>query len=288
MQPANPAFFSTIPPDTSAAARLVFPGVNFYLATGSQLQRLFSGFILTGSGELAYEPEQTLAVLYLITLFQYIEVLPDCRAAEALRERVDWKYALHLPLSYPGLDIAVLCKFRRSLLVDQASQNVMQMVLARLGEILWATRSLQICMKSADIVHTVCWINRLSILSHVMSEVIAALANHHPEWLSSIMLPGWYERYGEHTRLCHLPSRSCDLDQVAGTISSDGAYLLQAVSKAVNPELAQLAAIHRLDAVWRNQFKFVGEKWVWRKESCASCSMTGTSSPALQQDIPES
>jgi transposase len=35
-----------------------------------------------------------------VTLFQFAEVLPDRQAAEEVRGRIDWKYALALPLMY--------------------------------------------------------------------------------------------------------------------------------------------------------------------------------------------
>src|SRR4030042_6671078 len=40
--------------------------------------------------------------LALVTAFQFLEDLPDRAAANAVRLRLDWKYALHLPLDYAG------------------------------------------------------------------------------------------------------------------------------------------------------------------------------------------
>ena len=49
-----------------------------------------------------YEPTGRAAVwpsvLALVTLFQFLEDLPDREAARAVVVRLDWKYALHLPL----------------------------------------------------------------------------------------------------------------------------------------------------------------------------------------------
>jgi transposase-like protein DUF772 len=45
--------------------------------------------------------------LALVTVMQYMEGLSDRQAAEAVRERIDWKYALSLELTDPGFDFSV-------------------------------------------------------------------------------------------------------------------------------------------------------------------------------------
>jgi transposase len=42
--------------------------------------------------------------LALVTVMQYMEGLSDRQAAEAVRERIDWKYTLGLELTDPGFD----------------------------------------------------------------------------------------------------------------------------------------------------------------------------------------
>jgi hypothetical protein len=41
-------------------------------------------------------------ILALVTLVQLMEKLPDRAAALAVRLRIDWKYALHVPLNCRG------------------------------------------------------------------------------------------------------------------------------------------------------------------------------------------
>jgi hypothetical protein len=105
-------FFPPIPPDTSKVASAVFGKNNFYIIIGNQANRLFDGFgnrILTNQ---SLTTRHTRAMLYLITIFQIMETLPDQLAADAIHNRVDWKYALHLPLNYPGQDASTFCEFR--------------------------------------------------------------------------------------------------------------------------------------------------------------------------------
>ncbi len=62
------------------------------------------------------QPAETPWRLVLVCIFQFIEGLTDRQAAEAVQQRIDWKYALALELSDPGFDFSVLSKFRARLL----------------------------------------------------------------------------------------------------------------------------------------------------------------------------
>ncbi len=44
----------------------------------------------------------------LITIMQFVEGLTDRQAADAVRSRIDWKYALGLDLIDPGFNFTVL------------------------------------------------------------------------------------------------------------------------------------------------------------------------------------
>jgi hypothetical protein len=53
--------------------------------------------------------------LALVTVLQFVENLSDRRAADAVRARIDWKYALGLEQTDPGFDSSVLSEFRTRL-----------------------------------------------------------------------------------------------------------------------------------------------------------------------------
>ena len=55
--------------------------------------------------------------LALVLVMQYVEDLSDRQAADAVRSRIDWKYALSLELTDPGFDSTVLSEFRTRLVM---------------------------------------------------------------------------------------------------------------------------------------------------------------------------
>lgn len=270
----NLDLFPPIPASTANAAEFVFGGSNFYLATGNQVNRVFAGLSL---GDYSSELQETalwLAMLYIITVFQYIESLPDSLAAEALRTRVDWKYALHLPLSYQGLAVTSFCQFRKWLVAEQKRMEVHQMLLLRFSEILVVTRGRRLSLNAKTAVETVCLLSRLEIVRSTFSQVLRLLAGRQPEWLSRISLPHWYDRYGG----LHRPSISSmgndDRVELVQAIGEDGFYLLNAMSSASLPEVDTFPEVAALDQVWREQYWQVGVSVLWRKDACVGCPLS--------------
>lgn len=52
-------------------------------------------------------------ILSLVTIFQFLEKLPDRVAAQMTVMRLDWKYALRQPLDWAGFHYSDLCNFRK-------------------------------------------------------------------------------------------------------------------------------------------------------------------------------
>src|SRR2546430_664040 len=67
--------------------------------------------------------------LALVTVLQAIEGLTDRQAAAFVRTRIDWLYALALPLDDPGFDYSILTDFRQRLLAGQAQELILEPIL---------------------------------------------------------------------------------------------------------------------------------------------------------------
>ena len=67
--------------------------------------------------------------LALVTVLQVVEGLPDRQAADAVRSRLDWKYALSLELTDPGCDHTGLSALRTRLVVGGGEERLLDRVL---------------------------------------------------------------------------------------------------------------------------------------------------------------
>jgi transposase len=68
--------------------------------------------------------------LALVTVMQFAENLSDRQAADAVRARLDWKYALSLELSDTGFHYSILSEFRTRL-VNHANGSLLLDVLLK-------------------------------------------------------------------------------------------------------------------------------------------------------------
>ena len=72
--------------------------------------------------------------LALVTVFQMAENLTDRQAAEAVRDRLSWAYALGLGLEDTGFDFTVLSQFRTRVVEHHLEEKVLDLLLAGLTE----------------------------------------------------------------------------------------------------------------------------------------------------------
>jgi transposase len=138
----HPTPVSPVPDETARIARAALPKSNVYVQmhdvmgaiyTDEQLADLFAG-----RGRPVVPPWR----LALVTVMQFAEGLSDRQAAEAVRVRIDWKYALGLELEDTGFDYTLLCEFHARLLQGSAEE--------RLLDTRWTPAPAADCSKPAD------------------------------------------------------------------------------------------------------------------------------------------
>src|SRR5712692_638409 len=104
-----------IPAETVRLAWQVNPKGTLIMRLRDRLGSLYQDEDFVGlypaTGQPAYEPWR----LALVVVFEYVEGLTDRQAAEAVRNRIDLKYALSLNLSDTGFDASILSEFRQRL-----------------------------------------------------------------------------------------------------------------------------------------------------------------------------
>ena len=110
--------------------------------------------------------------LALVTVFQFLEHLSDRQAADAVRTRIDWKYALGLELTDPGFHFSVLMEFRARLVAGQAEHLLLDTMLERFKQRgLLKARGKQ----RTDSTHVLAAVHDLNLLELVAETLRAAL-----------------------------------------------------------------------------------------------------------------
>jgi transposase len=153
---------------------------------------------------------------------QFTEGLSDRQAAAAVRSRIDWKYALGLELTYPGLDHTVLSEFRTRLVAGRAELLLLETLLARVRERgLLKARGRQ-RTDSTHILAAIRVLNRLELVGKTLRHALNSLAVVVPDWLRAQAPPEWFDRYGRRMENYHLPKTAAAPEALAATIGADG------------------------------------------------------------------
>src|SRR5207302_2187806 len=115
--------------ETARVARAAFPRGNACLQLRDMLGSIYDDTdfldLFPRRGQAAEAPWR----LALVTVLQFGEELSDRQAADAVRGRIDWKYALGLSLENPGFDFSVLSEFRARLIAGAAEQRLLDLLL---------------------------------------------------------------------------------------------------------------------------------------------------------------
>ena len=98
----KPRLVPDVPELTARVARAAFPKGNPYLRLRDALGPVFRDADFADLYPRRGQPALPPWKLALVTVLQYAEDLSDRRAADAVRGRIDWKYALGLELDDPG------------------------------------------------------------------------------------------------------------------------------------------------------------------------------------------
>jgi len=198
-------------------------------------------------------------------VLQFVENLSDREAADAVRGRIDWKYALGLALTDPGFDHTVLSEFRTRLVAGGAERLLLDALLGHLQEQgLVKARGRQ-RTDSTHVLAAVPVLNRLERVGETLRAALNELAAVAPAWLQAVAPPAWYERYGRRVENYRLPKTEAARQTLAAEIGADGQRLLAALDAAADrPELARLATVQLLRRVWAAQYAEEEGRSRWR------------------------
>lgn len=206
--------------------------------------------------------------LALIQIFAYMEDLSDERAAEAVRSRIDWKYALSLELSDSGFNAAVLSEFRTRLVAGGAEARLFEKMLEQFRTAEYVKARGRQRTDATHVLASVRAINRLVLVGETLRQALNMLAASAPAWLQPHIQPDWLTRYEKRVDEYHLPKAQAKREALASQIGEDGRLLLQALADEGSPSwLRELPAVRLLHRVWLEQYQAVApdQPMGWRE-----------------------
>ncbi len=254
-----------VPELTRLVAKAALPDGNIFIKMRDELGPIFEDEEFTALYPTIGQPAESPARLALVTIMQFVENLTDRQAAEAVRDRVSWKYVLGLELTNPGFHYSVLSEFRQRLIVGGAERRLLDKLLERC-----AARGLLKGKKKqrTDSTHVLAAIRSLTLLELVgetMRRTLDDVAKIAPEWLKEQMLPEWIKRYGRRFDSYRLPKGKEKRLELAITIGQDGYRLLNAALHESAPtDVQALSMVDIMRRIWIQQFYRCEDEVHWR------------------------
>ena len=252
----------TIPEETARVAKATFPKGNVYMTLRDELtlwykDSAYAHLFPSHQGRPAESP----GMLNLIMVMQYAEGLSDQQAAEAVRSRIDWKYALGLALTDPGFHYSILSTYRERLLAGGAEQQFFEEMLTHFrARGLLRARGQQ-RTDSTHVLAAIRDLNRLECIGETLRHALNCLAVVLPDWLAAQVAPDWFDLYGTRFEQYRLPRELAEQQELAERIGRDGQHLLAALDDPATPGyLREMLAIQTLCRVWAQQFLITEDK----------------------------
>jgi len=189
--------------------------------------------------------------LALVTVLQMVENLTDRQAADAVRDKISWKYALGLDLDDEGFDPSVLSEFRTRVVAHSLEQRVLDLLLDALKvEGLVGAGGKQ-RTDSTRVIGAVRDVNRLELAGESVRAALEAIAVAAPDWLPTVIdIADWGRRYGARVDTWRLPTSKTKRAELVAAYGTDAVALLRAVyDTGAPPWLRELPAVDVLRRV---------------------------------------
>jgi transposase len=252
----KPTAIEPVPATTAQVARAAFPRGNVYLILRDALGTILSDADFVDLYPDRGQPGLPAWRLALVTLLQFWENLSDRQAAEAVRGRIDWKYLLGLDLTDPGFDYSVLSEFRARLSTGDASERLLEKLLAHCQAQGLLRASGRQRTDATHVLAAVRVLNRLELVAETLRAALNAVAVLEPFWLKQHVPDSWYQRYGRRIEYSRRPSSETERQAKTQMIGEDGLRFLTWLDAPDLPApLRELPEVHAVRRVWQRHYR---------------------------------
>jgi transposase len=193
-----------VPEETARLAHIVSSADNLCLLMRDELGEVFQDELFASLFPRRGQPAEAPWRLAMVTVLQFAEGLTDRQAANAVRTRIDVKYALGLELEDQGFDFSVLSEYRARLVAGGAEQRLFEALLTHAKARGWLKARGRQRTDSTHVLAAIQSLSRLECVAETLRHALNVLATVDPAWLQAWVPREWFERYA--TRLRRLPA----------------------------------------------------------------------------------
>lgn len=249
-----------IPQKTARIAKTAFPK-GILLKMSDELGVLYEDKMFADLFSKERQPALAPRRLTLITMMQLTKGLSDRQAADVVRARLDWKYALGLELEDSDFDFSVFCEFRSRLIVGDAEHRFFDTMLDLLEQQGLLKAGGRQRTDATLVVATIRAMNRVVCAGKTLRATLNSLAEVAPEWVRSFAPDEWYERYAHRMEEYWHPKGGGKRTASVETMGADGYALLATIFSTLYLNWLQyLSAVETLQRVWIQQFEMIEGK----------------------------
>ena len=244
-----------VPEQTRRIAHSAFPKGNVYIWLRDKLGIIYQDEDFADLYSSQGQPGISAGQLALVSIMQFLEDLTDRQAADAVRSRIDWKYALGLELEDSGFERSVLSEFRNRLGEGGAGNRLLDKLLGLLKEKGWINNRAKQRSDSTQVLAALRVLNRLEAVGEMLRAALNEIALTEPDWLQSWVEPEWFERYSKAIEDYRLPKKKLERAAYGEQIGRDGMKLLEYLWQESTPEqLRLLPKVEQLRQYWLYQY----------------------------------
>jgi transposase len=264
----QPKPWPEVPAATARVARKAFRKGSLAIRARDELGAWYADGDFAAAYGVRGAPGMSPAQLAMVTVLQFCENLTDRQAADAVRGRLDWKYALGLPLDDEGFDFSVLSEFRSRLAAAGLERALFELLLDRLKELGLVRPGGTQRTDSTHVLGAIRDLNRLELAGETVRAALETLAAAAPGWLAAVIDASWQEVYGQRIDGWRLPASETRRQELARQYGRDGYHLLEAALAPGAPGwLRELPAVEVLRQVWVQQYTRDQDGTVKRREA---------------------
>ncbi|MBB6172532.1 transposase [Nocardiopsis mwathae] len=203
------------------------------------------------------------AQLATVCVLQFLLGLSDRQAAEAVRCRIDFKYAMALELDDPGFHHSVLADFRERLAEDDRADHLFDLALARLQEAGLVRERTTQRTDSTHVLAAVRDLTRLELVTEAVRAALEEVASTAGHLLADLVDEDWGHRYGRPVRLGKNPTRP---KTRINTTGDDAARLLEHLYRHAAPRVFGPRVQSLRQIMVQNYYQDAAGRLRWRTE----------------------